>query len=61
MVVNIDTENLKKAWFTYDEIQDIIESEEEFEKNWISYDLDEAFVMIKNDLFSKKENKVCLK
>lgn len=61
MVVNIDTESLKKAWFTYNEIQDIIESEKEFEETWIAYDLDEAFVMVRNNLFSNKESKVCTK
>ncbi len=51
---NIDVEAFKKAWFTYDEIEDIIESEKEFEETWVSYDLDEAFLIIKNNLFASK-------
>ena len=51
---NIDVEAFKKAWFTYDEIEDIIESEKEFEETWVAYDLDEAFLIIKNNLFASK-------
>jgi hypothetical protein len=61
MEKEIDIEAFKKAWFTFEEIQDIIESEKEFEETWIAYDLDEAFVMIKNNLFSNKEDKLCIK
>ena len=50
----IDVEVFKKAWFSYDEIEDIIESEKEFEESWLAYDLDEAFLIIKNNLFATK-------
>lgn len=56
----IDVEVFKRAGFSFEEIQDIIESEQEFEKTWIVYDLDEAFVIIKNNLFASKE-KECIK
>lgn len=56
--MTIDIESFKKAGFTFEEIQDIIESEKEFEKTGESYSLDEAFVIIKKSLFSKKEQNV---
>lgn len=54
----INIEALKKAGFSFEEIQDIIESEKEFEETWIAYDLDEAFIIIKNNLFASKEKNV---
>ncbi len=60
MLTKDQIDNFKKAWYSFEDIQDIIESEEEFEKTWIAYDLDEAFLLIKNNLFSKK-NKEYLK
>lgn len=41
-MVKIDTEAFKKAWYTYEQIQHIIKSEEDFEKTWICYTLDEV-------------------
>lgn len=59
-MLHIDTEAFQKAWFTYEEIQDIIWSEKDFEETWIAYDLDEAFSIIRNNLFSNN-NKECIK
>ncbi|MDD5769887.1 MAG: hypothetical protein PHE25_02875 [Candidatus Gracilibacteria bacterium] len=59
-MVNIDIEAFKKAGFTYEEIQDIIASEKDFEETGIAYDLDEAFCIIRNNLFSDN-NKKCIK
>ncbi len=54
----IDIEAFKKAWFSYEEIQDILESEKEFEETWVAYELDEAFTIVKNNLFTSKERNV---
>jgi len=51
----LDLEVFKKAWFSYEEIQDIIESEKEFKQSWVAYDLDEAFLQVRNNLFSKND------
>jgi len=56
--MTIDIESFKKAGFTFEEIQDIIESEEEFERTGESYSLDEAFLIVRKSLFSKKEQNV---
>lgn len=55
---NIET--LKKDGFSYEEIQDVLESEKEFTKSGVAYDLDEWFTKIRNNLFSKKKDE-CLK
>lgn len=60
MKKEIDVETLKKAGFSYEEIQDIIESEKEFEETWIAYDLEDAFTEVRNNLFSNKGEK-CIK
>lgn len=54
-MATINTETFKKVWFSYEEIQDIIESEKEFEETWIAYDLDEIQKLARKELFSKKE------
>ncbi len=51
---NIDLEAFKKAWLTDGEIEDTIEWEKEFEETWVAYDFDEAFLIIKNNLFASK-------
>jgi len=59
MKKEIDIEAFKRAGLSFEEIQDIIETENEFEKTWIAYDLDEAFSIIKNNLFANKDK--CIK
>lgn len=60
MTVDIDVEAFKGAGFSFEEIQDIIESEKDFEETWIAYDLDDAFTLVKNNLFAKK-GELCTK
>lgn len=54
---DIDIEKLKKAWFSFEEIMEIVETEKEYEQDWISYSLEEAFWIVKNEIFSKKNFK----
>ena len=54
----IDTEALKKAGFSYDEIQDIIESEREFEETWVAYDFEDVKLFARKELFSKAKSHV---
>ena len=54
-MANIDIEAFKKAWFTFEEIQDIIESEKEFEENWITYNFEDIKKLARKELFSKQE------
>jgi len=58
MKKEIDIEAFKRAGLSFEEIQDIIESENEFEKTWIAYDLDEVKKLARKELFSKQENYV---
>ena len=53
MTVNIDAEAFRKAGFSFEEIQDIIESEKDFEETWIAYDLDEVKLLARKEIFSK--------
>ncbi len=54
----IDTEAFKKAGFNYEEIQNIIESEKEYEENGITYDFKEVKKLARNELFSKEKKYV---
>lgn len=45
---------------TFEEIQEINNSLEHFEKTWIAYDIEEAFSIIKQNIFAK-EMKECIK
>ena len=58
MEKKIDIEAFKKAWFSFEEIQDIIESEKEFEETWIAYDFEEVKKQARKELFSKQESYV---
>lgn len=49
-------EAFKKEGFTFEEIQEIIEAEKEFEENWITYDFDEVMESIQKELFSNAKN-----
>lgn len=55
-MVKIDLDVFKKAWYKFDEIEQIKESSEEI-NNWWWQTLEDAFSDIKKTLFSKKENK----
>jgi len=58
-MVQVDSDVFKKAWYSFEEIGHIIESEEDFNKTGISYNVDEAFKYIKSKLFSK--NTKCIR
>lgn len=60
MLTTEEIDAFKEAWYSFEEIQDIIEAEKEFAETGITYDLDEAFLIIKQKLFSKK-NVECIK
>ena len=47
-MVKIDIEAFKKAWYKYEQIQQIIKSEENFEKTWICYSFDEVKKMARS-------------
>ncbi len=51
---------LKDGWLSFEQIQDLKTTEEEFSATWVSYTLDEAFVIIRNNIFSK-HNQECTK
>ena len=55
MEKKIDVEAFKKAWFTFEEIEDIIESEKEFEETWITYNFEDIKKLARKELFSKQE------
>ena len=57
-MVDINVEAFKKAGFTFEEIQDIIESEKEFNETWIAYDFDEVKEIARKEIFSKQD--VCV-
>jgi len=59
-MVKIDIEAFKKAWFTFEEIQQVIKSEENFERTWITHDFEDVMKEAKTRLFSKAKWK-CLK
>ena len=50
---NIDTEALKKAWYSFEEIKKIKLSLDNFEKTWIEYDLEDSFDRVNKKVFSK--------
>jgi len=54
-MIAINTEAFKKAWFSFEEIQEIIDSEKEFEKTGVVYDLNEVQKLARKELFSKQE------
>ncbi len=60
IMIEVDVEAFKKEWFSFEDIQDIIESEREFEVTWVSYNLKDAFSLVRKNLFSNK-NKKCIK
>ena len=60
MTTTIDMEAFKKAWFSFEEIQKIIQTEKNFNKTGVSYPIDDAFSMIKKEVFSKGKQ-VCTK
>jgi len=45
---------------SFEEIQRIDSSLEHFEKTWIAYDIDEAFFLIKQNIFTMKKEE-CIK
>jgi len=53
MLTQEEIEAFKKAWYSFEEIQRIIESLKNFEETWISYSMEEAFEMVNNKVFSK--------
>ena len=52
-MTEIDVEAFKKEWFSYEEIQDIIEAEKEFEQTWVAYDFEEVKLLARKEIFSK--------
>ena len=54
-MVDINVEAFKKAGFTFEEIQDIIESEKEFEETWMSYEFEEVKELARKEIFSKQD------
>lgn len=56
MTTGIDTEAFKKAGLSFEEIQKVIESEEEFQKTWIAFDFEDVKVFARKELFSKVKN-----
>ncbi len=52
-MVQIDTEAFKKAWYSYEQIQKIIKSEKEFERNWITHSFNDVKKNTRAKLFSK--------
>ena len=55
MVQILNIEAFKNAGFTYEEIQDIIQSEKEYEETWITYDFEDVKILARKELFSKQE------
>lgn len=43
-----------EAWLTHKEIEQLVESENEFEKNWITYSHEEVKQISRKKLFSKE-------
>lgn len=60
MLSKEEVQALKDAGLSFEQIQDLSASEEEFENTGISYDLDTAFALVKNSIFDKY-NKECTK
>ena len=46
-------EEFKKDGFSYEEIQEIKESIDDFEKTWASFDFKDVKTLARNNLFSK--------
>lgn len=59
-MVKIDTEAFKKAWYTYEQIQQIIKSEEDFERTGICYTFDEVKELARDRLINNSKVK-CIK
>lgn len=53
MLTQEEIEAFKKAWYSFEEIQRIIESLKSFEETWISYSMEEAFEIVNKNVFSK--------
>lgn len=53
-----EIENMKKEGFTYEEIQSILDSENEFEKTWIVYSHEYAKKIAREKIFSNMEKYV---
>lgn len=54
-MANIDVEAFKKAGFTYEQIQNIIVSEEEFERTGVGYSHEEVKIFARKELFSNNK------
>ena len=54
-MAEINVEAFKKAWFSYEEIEDIIDGEKEFEETWITYSFEEVKQIARKELFSKQK------
>jgi hypothetical protein len=59
-MVKIDTEAFRKAWYTYEQIQHIIKSEEDFEKTGVCYTFEEVKKMARNKILDNAKVK-CIK
>ena len=60
MISTKQVQSLKDAGLSFEQIQDLKITEEEFDSTWVSYTLDEAFVIVRNNIFSK-HNQECIK
>ncbi|MDD3793305.1 MAG: hypothetical protein PHI37_00635 [Candidatus Gracilibacteria bacterium] len=54
----INLEAFRKAGLSYEEIQDIIESEKDFKDTGITYDFEEVKKLARKELFSKQKTYV---
>jgi hypothetical protein len=52
-MVKIDTKAFKKAWYSFEEIQQVIKSEEKFEKTWITHSFNDVKKNVRTKLFTK--------
>ena len=53
MTTYMDIEAFKKAGFSFEEMQKIIKTEKNLDKTGVTFSLDDAFSMIKKEVFSK--------
>lgn len=53
MTVNIDVEAFKKTWFSFEEIQRVSVSMEDFTKTWVAHSMDDVFGELNTKIFSK--------
>lgn len=60
MVSKEEAQAFKKVGLSFEQIQDLFAAEEEFKNTGVSYDLDTAFTMVKNNIFTK-HTKECTK